>query len=397
MTVQEKYANYSFEGFLQDDFFMESVRRPTEESSVFWKQFLTDYPAQTAVVQAARQFLEEMERPCISDEEVAEIWDNTQKKIKSSRKWAIVKKIAYSAVAIAASIAALIAVHQRLSRRDVPVTTDAIMAFVDNNRDLKVSNEEVQLILSDEKTIYVQGKETVITYDSASINTGSEQLSKNEASSYNRLIVPYGRSTLLTLHDGTKIWVNAGTQLVYPTEFEPDKREIYVNGELFIDVSPDAQRPFIVRTDEIRIEVLGTRFNVQAYRSDEQSRIALESGLVKITSKTADNVMLNPNQLYEQDKSGHLSVTEANVEKYTSWIRGLYIYESERLDVILKRLERYYGKEIVSGPNVAELRCSGKLDLKENVEDVLSTICMTAPVEYKMDEEKYIVNYQPYK
>ena len=103
-------------------------------------------------------------------------------------------------------------------------------------------------------------------------------------------------------------------------------------------------------------------------------------------------MLLNPNEIYEQDKSGHISVKDDNVGKYTSWIHGIYIYEDERLDVILKRIERYYGKEIVTEPAVAGIICSGKLDLKENVEDVLTFVSIAVSVKYTKVGEKYIIH-----
>ena len=133
-----------------------------------------------------------------------------------------------------------------------------------------------------------------------------------------------------------------------------------------------------------------------AYASDDQSRIALVSGSVKIITGAADDVLLSPNKMYEQDKNGQSSVKDVDIRKYTSWIHGLYMYESERLDVILTRLTRYYGTDIVFDEYVSEIRCSGKLDLKENIEDVLSVICKTAPVEYVEESKKYIVNYKPF-
>ena len=391
MTEQEKYTTYSFEDFLQDDFLMESIKRPTEESVAFWNDFLENYPEQADAYHAARRFFEDVARPQISDKEGADMWADIQTKYKLVRKRMRIKKIAYYSVAVAASIAVLLVARVFFILND---NHNDIMAFVGNYTDsLNNNSGDVRLILSERKTVYLQEKESVITYDSASVHTGSEKLSKNEIASYNQLMVPYGKSTVLTLHDGTKIWVNAGTRLVYPVEFEKGKREIYVNGEIFLDVTPDAQRPFIVRTNDIRIQVVGTRFNVQAYASDDQSRIALESGSVKIISDVNDDILLSPNKMYEQDKSGHSAVKDADIRKYTSWIHGLYMYESERLDVILKRLERYYGTEIVFDPSVSEIRCSGKLDLKDHLEDVLTTISMAALVEYVKDGERYIISY----
>ena len=395
MSGQEKYATFSFEDFLQDDFFISSIRKPTDEQVVFWNRFLEDYTEQSDIYHAAQSFIEDLAYPRIPDKEIAGMWANIQTKVKPSRKLAKTGRIAYFAMALAASILALAVVRTFFVQNDHRPFQNDILSFVANYADSISNNGEIQLIVSEQKTVYLQGKETIITYDSANINTHHGKISKNEIASYNRLVVPYGKSSVLILHDGTKVWVNAGTNLVYPVEFEADKREIYVNGEIFLDVAPDAGRPFIVRANDIHITVSGTRFNVQAYSSDEQSRIALESGSVKITSETAGDVLLHPNQIYERDRKGNSSVKDGDAGKYTSWIHGLYMYESECLDVILKRLERYYGTEIFVGSSVSELRCSGKLDLKENVEDVLSIISKTAPVGYMKDGGKFFVSYQP--
>ena len=394
MTKQEKYSTYSFEDFLQDNFFIESIKRPTEESLLFWNRFLEDYPEQSETYHAAQMFLEDLMRPQISNQEVNDIRENIRMNIESTVQKGKIRKIIYYSTAVAASIAILmlssIFFFQKNGDRD------DIMAYVINNVDSISDSKDIRLMLSEEKTLVLQGAEPVINYDSAGILTNSEKISKDDIASYNKLIVPHGKRSVLSLHDGTKIWVNSGTTIVYPVEFDKNQREIYVNGEIFLAVAHDAGRPFTVRTNDLRIQVLGTRFNVQAYSSDEQSTVALESGLVKISSgKSADGVLLKPNKIYEQNKAGHSSVKDADIGKYTSWIYGMYTYESEHLGVILKRLERYYGKEIVAGASVSGLKCSGDLDLKENIEDVLSVISRTAPVKYINDGEKYIINYQP--
>ena len=397
MTTHEKYSEYSFEDFLQDEFFMESIKMPTDEIVAFWNQFLEVYPEQAGVIQAARQFMDDLTHPQLSNEDIAAIHESIQMKIKKAGTWGKVKKITFAATAVAASISVLMIVRILFLGHDSRSVGNDIISFVNNQMEAVSNNEEVQLILSEQKTVVLQNRESVIMYDSTGIQTNDEKISKSDVASYNQLIVPNGKSSVLTLCDGTKIWVNAGTKLVYPVEFEKEKREIYVNGEIFLDVAPDAGRPFIVRTNDLHIQVIGTKFNVQAYASDEHSRIALESGLVKISFEATEDVLLSPNKVYEQDKSGFASVKDADITKYTSWIHGLYMYESERLDVIFKRLERYYGIGITVDPSAAELRCTGKLDLKENMEDVLSNICYTAPIRYSKESEKYTISYQPFK
>ena len=395
MKEHGKYATCSFEDFLQDDFFIESIKQPTADTVAFWNHFLEVYPEQSDTYHAAHTFIEDLVRPQLSDETVIDMWATIQTKVKLSGKRQLKRSIVYASLAVAAGIALLMIARLFMFPPEDHPNDDDIMSFVVNQESAPISGEKVQLILSEQKTVLFEEKESVITYDSVLLHTHNEEISKNELASFNQLIVPYGKSSILTLSDGTKIWVNAGSRLVYPVEFEKDKREIYVNGEIFLDVMYDDKRPFTVRTDDLCIQVVGTKFNVQAYTSDENSRIALESGLVRILSETADDVLLNPNKVYEREKNGLSTVKDANIMKYTSWIYGLYIYESERLDVILKRLERYYGIVIEIDPAVSTLRCSGKLDLKENLEDVLSVISHTAPVDYIQESEKYVVSYKP--
>lgn len=76
------------------------------------------------------------------------------------------------------------------------------------------------------------------------------------------MVIPRGKRSVLTFSDGSKVWVNAGTRVIYPTEFEKDKREIYVDGEIYIEVARDEERPFYVRTKDMNVRVLGTKFNV---------------------------------------------------------------------------------------------------------------------------------------
>lgn len=391
MVRHENYSKSSFEDFLQDDFFIESVKRPTAESVAFWEGFLSEYPGQASAYTAARKFIEDAMAPRLSDKDIGEMWSNIQRASKPTskplRRW----KFAYSAAAVVAGMVLVAGAYMYFSQRDGS-GNDKLLALITNVSDSLIQGD-VRLVLSERKTVIINEKESSITYDSATVNTNSEVIRKEEIAVHNELIVPYGKRSVLTLDDGTKIWVNAGTRLMYPARFGKGKREIYVNGEIFLDVAPDTKRPFVVHTKDLSIRVLGTKFNVQAYAGDIQSRVALASGKVRITSDV-DEVNLIPNSIYENE-GGIASVREADVSKYTSWIDGLYVYESESLRVILKRLARYYGTEIETSASLPEFRCSGKLDLKENIEDVMAVLGNALPVVYLKEGDKYIVRPKP--
>jgi ferric-dicitrate binding protein FerR (iron transport regulator) len=174
--------------------------------------------------------------------------------------------------------------------------------------------------------------------------------------------------------------------------FDRKQREIYVDGEVYLEVSRDENCPFVVKTNKISIEVLGTSFNVMAYENDSIRNIVLVSGAVKIHSESGkEDAILAPSEMYLYSNDTRPEIKSVDVENHIAWKSGIYRYESESLDRILKRLSRYYGENILYSPQVAHLKCSGKLDLKDDLQLVLKGISRTAPVFCHYDGEQYTV------
>ena len=113
------------------------------------------------------------------------------------------------------------------------------------------------------------------------------------------MIIPKGKRTRLTLADGTHLWANSGTRVVYPSHFEKNHREIYVEGEVYLDVFRNEDAPFIVRTKDFQIQVLGTSFNVSAYPSEGVSSVVLVEGSVNVKNQQKEQVKLAPGQLVD--------------------------------------------------------------------------------------------------
>lgn len=252
-------------------------------------------------------------------------------------------------------------------------------------------SREAKLILSDAKTVVITDKEAEIRYDDSKITVSRSQIPKEESAKYNQLIIPKGKMSRLTLSDGTKVWVNANTRIVYPAEFTGKQREIYVDGEIFLDVVHD-DRPFIVRTKGLNIEVMGTRFNVCAYDKGELERIVLVEGSVRVADKTGGNKrVLEPKQMYEA-AGGETRVEEVDVRKYASWIEGLYYFDRERLENVARLLSDYYGVSIVCSEKTGGFACSGKLDLKSDLDEVLLGLSLSLPVVCEhVGDDMYII------
>ncbi|HKJ42239.1 MAG TPA: FecR domain-containing protein, partial [Sunxiuqinia sp.] len=164
------------------------------------------------------------------------------------------------------------------------------------------------------------------------------------------LETPMGSKLKTTLPDGTEVWQNAGTTIRYPAHFTRANRQVYLSGEAYFHVSSDKQHPFYVKTTDGTVMVTGTRFDVSAFPDDNFSSVVLEEGKVSYTpaNKKYKQQFLKPDeQVLYMKESEKLIKHPADVEKYTSWINGKLIFRNDPLEVVVKRLERWYNADIV--------------------------------------------------
>ena len=167
---------------------------------------------------------------------------------------------------------------------------------------------------------------------------------------FDELHVPKGKTSIVVLADGTLINLNAGSSLRYPNAFKTEEnRAVFLTGEAYFQVSHDEKRPFVVHTNDLEIEVLGTHFNVQAYPDETMSNAVLVNGLVQVRriSSGEDKVVLKPGMkaLYTQS-SNSLEVTSVNTATYTAWIKGQLYFDQIRFSQIARVLERKFDVQI---------------------------------------------------
>ncbi|MDR1092348.1 MAG: FecR domain-containing protein [Prevotella sp.] len=382
------YSGYAFEDFLQDGFFISSIKNKNDIE--FWEGLKKEDKINWEAFCSAKDFLESLEKyndNSVSNPELSALWNKIQISNHTKKNY---KKLIYIGSCAAASIIILfIALPYFKSISPINETKD-ILSFAQENT-ITDDNESIQIILSEDKTIKIDETETNIVYDSTDIKIAQKEVSKKESATYNQLIVPKGKRSKLTLSDGTKLTVNAGTRVVYPVEFSEKKREIYVDGEIFIDVSHNENKPFIVKTNDMNIQVLGTRFNIMAYASDRNKQVVLTKGSVKIQKNNlSGGIILKPSEMYEYN--GEQSrVVKVDTTYYTSWIGGIYIFESQKLSDVALRLSRYYGTDIICSEEARNFRCSGKMDLKDNPEDIFNGLSFSFPIEVEHYDNKYII------
>lgn len=218
----------------------------------------------------------------------------------------------------------------------------------------------------------------------------SGQTEKETEDKINQIIVPKGRKANITFSDGTKMYVNAGTRVVYPAVFKKDKREILVEGEVFLEVTKDISRPFIVKTNGFDVKVLGTQFNICAYKDDQSASVVLVSGSVEVKTGKNEKAKLTPNQLIEINEKG-TDIKNVDVFEYICWKDNMMMLNDRRAGEVFDKLARYYGRPIQYDNTIKDIPISGKLDLREDMEDVVNIMCQSLFLEYRVEGNDKIV------
>lgn len=230
---------------------------------------------------------------------------------------------------------------------------------------------------------------------------------------YTETLVPLGSRSLVTLPDGTKVWLNAGSRLRYPILFGKITREVYLEGEGYFDVAHDKNKRFLVKTSEITIKVFGTQFNVKAYPEESKIYTTLVKGSVAIETnnenkpetylrpnqtavfyKSVQNKVSKTTQKTEQSPGTTLSQaddvvvsSEKNTESVTSWKDSRWIIEGETLEQLAIMLERRYNVKIIfNDADLKNYKFSGTLT-DETFEQVLKIIQLSAPIEFILDHK----------
>ena len=217
----------------------------------------------------------------------------------------------------------------------------------------------------------------------------------NEQLGFMEVKTAYGMQSSFYLPDGTEVWLNSGSKLRYPKSFTGNEtRDIELQGEAFFSVTKDAKHPFIVKTRDIDIKVLGTEFNVTAYDDFKSMTVALESGKVSVLRNTADKskelLTLNPNEImeYNREENRFYHIQEKSLEKYTAWKRGVMMFYGDPAETVVHRLEKWYNVEIrLADPSIRQYKFTATFE-NESLDQVLQYLSMSTPLKYKTLPQK---------
>lgn len=205
------------------------------------------------------------------------------------------------------------------------------------------------------------------------------------------LRVPYGQRFGIALADGSKVFLNSGTTLKFPSHFEgKGQRDVILNGEAYFEVTHNSQKPFVVKTAELHTKVYGTSFNVSAYEEDESHHVVLVEGSVgvykEIKGNVAGEVLLKPDQRAYLRSSDQAVVKEqVKTDKYVAWKEGVLIFDNEKFETILHKLERHFDVSIENEySEIDQNNYTGEFD-NESLEEILKAFGSHGEFDYNLD------------
>jgi ferric-dicitrate binding protein FerR (iron transport regulator) len=381
----------TIEDFVLDNRFSELVKK-NDRNEI--NKMLELYPEKQDIVNSAIVLLQHLkiEAPSIPDEQIEKDWYDFLEQINEKKRrrrnkhfylWTSVSTVAACAAAIFLIFNNPSQEHNRTDDKE------HLLALLESV-DADTNKNEVRVIAGQNQT-NIDNNETIIQTEDGNLIVGEDRKfeSSEIKTEYLTVVVPKGRRTTLKLSDGSTVWVNSGTKLVYPKTFNGKTREIMVDGEAYLDVAKDENRPFMVHTKGFDIAVLGTRFNVNAYSSDQENSVVLVEGSVEITAKSSKGKLI-PNQGFFA-ANGDFSIKNVDIYPYVCWKDGVMLLNGESLDDIMKKLSRYYGVEIQCSERFELEIYKGKINFRESLETILYNISLSTPLSYTRNGDIFIV------
>ena len=379
----KNYIHFSSEDFASDAYFQNWVLQEDHMTNVFWDKWLKDHPEKKADVDLAIELIRQFnfKEYQATEEEFNEVWKNLKTDQMSRYRYSGLSGKKWYLIPAAASIVILIMTGFWFTRNSM--TTPQVTEPIIVNNQIEEGADKATLTLEDGSSIALEKGEQ---YQTQNANSNGEQIiykagepSKDEIA-YNYLTIPRGGEFQITLSDGTNVWLNSESQLKYPISFtEGDTRHVeLVYGEAYFDVSPSTAHKgakFKVLHNSQEVEVLGTKFNIKAYKDETNVYTTLVEGKVAVSTLSANEV-LSPNQQSIIDINGHnIQVASVNASHEISWMRGEFIFNRKPLKDIMKVLSRWYDMEVnFDSKDIEDIFFTGTLHKRQSIEETLLLI-----------------------
>lgn len=260
--------------------------------------------------------------------------------------------------------------------------------------DVSPGSTRAVLVLNDGRKIELSGQGITVDNGVLAEDGQSSEIhypDKNTNSEHHFLKVGYGGEYKITLSDGTAVWLNAGSELSYPTSFSDAERRVTLKGEAYFDVTRDEARPFVVGMASADIRVLGTEFNVSDYYDDDEVRTTLVSGKVEFVSGGNVHTMSPGQQCVYDKESGEVEMLDVDPTMYSSWKDGTMIFVDMQISQLAKQISRWYDINVVlEDPELNRICFTGAMERNKPVSHIVRLLNETNTVKCRLEKDKLI-------
>lgn len=340
MDTKMKYRDFEIIDFLNDEFFIQWVKNPGEETDHFWLKWIHTNPDRRHILQKAREIITMIDydsRYSLSDQAYMDMYENIVEKSHQERQEG--KHFQWSGWHKTAAILFLV------------FSTVAGINFLENKKSEESQVEVVVPMLS--------------------------------------VVNPAGQKYKFKLSDGTVVHLNSESSIEYPETFSGDSRTVRMTGEAFFDVKTDVERPFIILTDNNQVKVLGTSFNL---KNGEDFELALVEGKVEVEDPVGNVISLLPNELLVKSKNGEVSKTTFDPVEVFGWRDQYLIFKDNTYAEVISKLESWFGVTIKSDLKVSkDWSYSGRYHNK-SLNNVLDGISISSEFKYSIENKTVTIS-----
>lgn len=384
----------NFIRYLKNEQFIEWKLFPTDELDAYWSDFLQQHPNERTCFELAEKHFRQirLSSPQLRREKKQEAMKRLEQSLRVYNRMRNLRRFTY---AVAACVVSLILLTLYIQKGK-----DATGEDFFSNGNFIVGNElesaDILLVTGDQTTTF-QGNVDIEIEENKTARVRSEQAVEAEISieqhATNKLIVPYGKRSEILLSDGTRAWLNSGSTLEFPSAFSGKRREVFLSGEMYIEVAPMKDKSFVVHTPGYNVKVYGTKFNVSAY-SGTPSNVVLVEGRVSLQTAEKEELFLSPKeQAVFSETTGTFDTREVDIRSFISWKEGYLTFADTPVTDALKQIERYYNLSFNLDNNVSfkGLTCTGKIILSDNLDNVMTALSLISGTEYKRENNRIYI------
>lgn len=271
-----------------------------------------------------------------------------------------------------------------LKVNDIPPGSNKAVLTLSNGKEIVLSDADNGLLTN-------QGSTKIVKQANGELAYHVENKDANPETLFNTITIPRGGQYEVVLPDGTKVVLNAASSLTYPTQFNGKQRNVELKGEAYFEVAKRKAMPFVVKTSDIEIKVLGTHFNISSYQDDPAITTTLLEGSVSINKGNVTTLLKPGQQGISRSGVNTVSVQDANIEQVMGWTKGSFVFADLSIKEVMKIASRWYDVDVEYQGDVQSKKFGGTTSRYKNITELLEYMKITGGINYKIEGRRVIL------